>query len=241
MPDSNYPKVYLPPDANCFLSTVHHCLSSKNYINLIIGSKSPTPVYLSVSEAAKHCHDGASVWKFASTDGGADPDVVLVGIGVEVTFEAVKAVEILKSLEPALRVRMVNVTDLMVLSAETTHPHALKGSDFADLFTEDRSVLFNYHGYAAELQGLLFGRLGVHRMRVNGYREEGTTTTPFDMMLLNSVSRFDVATRALVAGAGRSETVQKNLERNLREIEARVKATKEYIYKHGKGNATGFR
>jgi len=227
-------RVYLPPDANCFLSTLHHCLGSKNYVNLVIGSKHPTHVYLSPSEAAEHCRLGASVWEFASTDKGASPDVVLVGIGVEVTLEVVKAVELLKSLETGLRVRMVNVTDLMVLSAETTHPHSLKKDRFVELFTADAPLLFNYHGYATELQALLFGRPGVHRMVVNGYREEGTTTTPFDMMLRNNVSRYDVAVRALQAAAERNEAVKRNLERGMKEIEERAKEVREYIRQNGK-------
>ncbi len=118
-------QVYLPPDSNCFLSTLHHCLGSRNYVNLIIGAKQPAPVYLSPSEAADHCRRGASIWKWVSTDDGTSPDIVLVGIGVELTFEVIKAIELLRSMEPSLRVRMVNVTDLMVLSAESSHPHAL--------------------------------------------------------------------------------------------------------------------
>jgi len=227
--------VYLPPDANCFLSTVHHCLKSKNYVNLIIGSKQPTPVYLSPSEAAEHCKLGASIWKWASTNEGADPDVVVVGIGVEVTFEVIKAVELLKSVQPKLRVRMVNVADLMVLAAETTHPHALDNAKFGELFTNDKPLLFNYHGYATELQGILFGRSGLHRMLVNGYREEGTTTTPFDMLLRNNVSRYDIATRALQAAAGNVEAVKSDLDRSLAEIESKVKSVREHISATGTG------
>ena len=228
-------RVYLPPDANCFLSTVHHCLQSKNYVNLMIGSKQPTAVYLSPEDAAEHCRKGASIWGFASTDGGKDPDVVLVGIGVEVTFEVVKAAELLQTLVPDLRIRIVNVTDLMVLAAESRHPHALTRSYFNDMFTEDKPICFNYHGYAAELQGLLFGRPGLHRMTVEGYREEGSTTTPFDMMLVNCVSRFDVAKRALRSASEQNENVKGILDQALKQVDLRVSEVRDYIQAQGKG------
>jgi len=229
------PQVYLPPDANCLLSTVDHCLKSKNLVNLVIGSKNSTPVYLSPSQAADHCRRGVAVWRFASTHDGADPDVVLVGIGVEVTFEVVKAVELLREISPDLRVRAVNVTDLFVLAAESRHPHALTDEVFGELFALDRPVLFNYHGYATELQGLLFGRPNLHRMQVNGYREEGSTTTPFDMLLRNQVSRFDVARRALQAAAESSEPAKGRLEEALGRIDELVEQVQQHIYANGKG------
>lgn len=228
-------RVYLPPDANCFLDTIHHCLQSRNYVNLVVGSKQPTPVYLSVEEAAEHCKNGAGIWEFASTFGGEDPDVVLVGIGVELTFEVIKAVELLKDLSPELRVRTVNITDLMVVHAEMVHPHAMSRQQFTEIFTDDRAVVFNYHGYPAELQGLLFGRPGLHRMIVNGYREEGSTTTPFHMMLLNGVSRYDLAKTALRTAAKRNEAVRKGLDEALKKVEDKVKATTDYIYQSEQG------
>jgi xylulose-5-phosphate/fructose-6-phosphate phosphoketolase len=166
---------------------------------------------------------------------------VLVGIGVEVTFETVSAAFLLRSLYPSLKVRVVNVTDLMILAPETTHPHALSREKFAELFTRDRPVLFNYHGYPTELQGLLFGRdgesgvSGIGRMRVNGYREEGSTTTPFDMMLVNGVSRFDLAEGALRAVAERNEEVKKGLEELVGEVKRRVAEVQKFIREHGKG------
>ncbi|KAK0611340.1 XFP N-terminal domain-containing protein [Immersiella caudata] len=229
-------RVYLPPDANCFLSTVHHMLKSKNKTNLVIGSKQPTAVYLSPEEAAEHCRIGASIWHFASTPlpANTDPDVVLVGIGVEVTFEVIKAAELLRAICPSLRVRVINVTDLMVLVAESKHPHAISKERFAELFTNDRPVHFNYHGYVTELQGLLFGREGLWRMSVAGYREEGSTTTPFDMMLVNGVSRFDVATWALNAGAEWNEEVRRDLEKSAKEVGGRVDDVRKFIAQHGK-------
>jgi len=228
-------RVYLPPDANCFLSTLAHCLRSKDYVNLMVGSKAPSPVYLSVDEAEAHCRAGASVWKFASTDDGLNPDVVVVGIGAEITFEVIKAAELLLELEPNLRVRVVNVTDLMVLGTEGTHPHALTHDDFDALFTHDRPIHFNYHGYAAELKGLLFGRPQVERITVESYREEGSTTTPFDMMLLNKVSRYDVAEAALKGAAKSNEKVKLELGMKLSEIRHRVQKIKQYILENGKG------
>ncbi|KAK0649233.1 XFP N-terminal domain-containing protein [Cercophora newfieldiana] len=229
-------RVYLPPDANCFLSTVAHILNSRNKTNLVIGSKQPTAVYLSPDEAAEHCRLGASIWHFASTPllAKTDPDVVLVGIGVEVTFEVVKAAELLRTVCPALRVRVANVTDLMILVAESRHPHALSKEKFVELFTADRPVHFNYHGYATELQGLLFGREGLWRMSVAGYQEEGSTTTPFDMMLVNGVSRFDVAKWALRAGADRNEEVKVNLEKLVEDVDGRVDEVRKFISEHGK-------
>ncbi|KAK0714428.1 XFP N-terminal domain-containing protein [Apiosordaria backusii] len=206
-------RVYLPPDANCFLSTVHHCLKSKNYTNLIIGSKQPTAVYLSAEEAAEHCKQGASIWHFASSplEPNEEPDVVLVGIGVEVTFEVVKAAELLRAICPALKVRVVNVTDLMILAPVSRHPHALSKEKFLELFTRDKPVLFNYHG-----------------MSVEGYREEGTTTTPFDMMLVNGVSRFNVARWAVEVG------VKGEGGKVVGEIEKRVEEVRRFIAENGK-------
>ncbi|KAH8742761.1 XFP domain-containing protein [Diaporthe sp. PMI_573] len=229
-------RVYLPPDANCFLSTIHHCLGSRNYVNLVIGSKQPTAAYLTPEQAAEHCRVGASIWSFASTplpDDKTQPDVVLVGIGAEVTFEVVKAAELLRSLAPALRVRVVNVTDVMVLAAESRHPHALSRQQFLDMFTADRHVAFSYHGYAAELQGLVFGRPGLSRMSVNGYREEGSTTTPFDMMLVNGLSRFDVIRRALRSGAEVNPEIRQSLDKTLRQVDDKLREVKSFIEENG--------
>jgi xylulose-5-phosphate/fructose-6-phosphate phosphoketolase len=249
VPNTHQTQVYLPPDANCFLSTVHHCLKSRNKTNLIIGSKQPTAVYLTPAEAAEHCRQGASIWRFASSpsssspgndDADDQPDVVLAGIGVEVTFEVVKAAELLRALCPALRVRVVNVTDLMILAAPASgHPHALSEQAFERVFAaaDHCPVLFNYHGYPAELRGLLFGRAARHLARVSvaGYAEEGSTTTPFDMMLVNGVSRFDLAQRALKAGAEANPKVRRVLEECLAQVRERVEEVKRFIGEHGKG------
>lgn len=226
-------RVYLPPDANCFVCTMAHCLRSKNYINLMIGSKSPMPCWLSPEEAESHCIAGASVWKFASTDGGVDPDVVLVGIGVEVTFEVVAAAAMLKKDLPQLRVRVVNVTDLMILGAPGTHPHALDQSAFISLFTEDKPIVFNFHGNPSSLKSLLFGReyLTSKRVTIQGYIEEGTTTTPFAMLTSNNASRFDVAMNAL-KDVSRAE-VRVGMHEWMANYQHQKNKNDEYILEHG--------
>ena len=147
-------RVYFPPDANTFLSTMAHCLQSKNYVNLMVGSKQPSAVFLSADEAENHCRAGASVWKFASTDDGLNPDVVLDGIGAELTFEVIAAADILRTEMPELRVRVVNVTDLMILGSFSSHPHALTDDAFDALFTEDVHVHFNYHVSVHQSSGI---------------------------------------------------------------------------------------
>ncbi|PYH41359.1 putative phosphoketolase [Aspergillus saccharolyticus JOP 1030-1] len=222
-------RVYLPPDANTFLSTLHHCLKSKNYINLMVGSKQPTPVYLSPEEAERHCRAGASIWKFCSTDEGLDPDVVLVGIGVEVMFEVIAAAAILRQRCPELRVRVVNVTDLMILENQGQHPHALSTEAFDSLFGSDRPIHINYHGYPTELKGLLFGRPRLDRVTIEGYMEEGSTTTPFDMMLLNRVSRYHVAQAAVIGAGRRNERVQLRQQELCAELGHEIAETRKYI------------
>ena len=228
-------RVYLPPDANTFLSTVAHCLRSVNYVNLMVGSKQPAPVYLSAEEAESHCRAGASVWKFASTDDGLDPDVVIVGIGPELTFEVIEAAAMLRKLAPSLRLRVVNVTDLMVLELEGSHPHSLSHDDFDAMFTAEKPIHFNYHGYAKDIKALLFGRPNLQRISVQGYNEEGSTTTPFDMMLRNQVSRYHVAQAALKGAAIRNEKVRVDLHKLHTGLLHQISKTQEYIMATGKG------
>ncbi|KAH9945234.1 phosphoketolase [Epithele typhae] len=219
-------RVYLPPDANCFLSTMAHCLRAKTI-------KQPTPVWLSPEEADLHCIAGASTWKFASTDEGMSPDVVLVGIGVEMTFEVIAAAALLRKEIPALRVRVVNVTDLMILGPFGTHPHALSHEGFESLFTKNKPVIFNYHGYPSELKGLLFGRPNTHRMLIQGYIEEGTTTSPFMMMVLNKTSRYDLATEAIRSAALLNPRVEIDAHKTISHILHLAQKDKDYIMAHG--------
>jgi len=230
---SSIVRVYLPPDANCFLSTLDHCLQAKNYINLMIGSKHPTPVWLTPEEAHDHCVAGASVWKFCSTDGGLDPDVVLVGCGTEVTFEVIAAASLLKRELPQLRVRVVNVTDLMVLSKYGDHPHALSDPEFESLFTKDKPVVFDFHGYPSAVKQLMFDRHCSHRVKVLGYIEEGTTTTPFRMLTCNHASRYDVAIHALRVTCGVPH-VDLDAHRLIARYQGKIREHEEYILKHAK-------
>ncbi|KAL8646263.1 MAG: hypothetical protein Q9226_006943 [Calogaya cf. arnoldii] len=227
-------RVYFPPDANTFLSTLAHCLRSKNYVNLMVGSKQPQPVFLSPEEAESHCRAGVSVWKFASTEDGLNPDVVLVGIGAELTFEVIEAAAMLRKKAPNLRVRVINVTDLMVLSLEGSHPHALSHNDFDALFTADKPIHFNYHGYANELKGLLFGRPNLHRISIEAYDEEGSTTTPLDMMLRNRVSRWHVVDAALKGAAVGNEKVRVDMHELRSNNMHELKNVGDYILETGK-------
>ncbi|KAG8960880.1 hypothetical protein FRC03_006048 [Tulasnella sp. 419] len=200
-------RIYLPPDANCTLSVLAHCLRSKNYVNLIIGSKADSPSFLNVEEATKHCIAGVSVWKKYSTDEGLNPDIVLVGIGVEVTVEVIAAAALLQ--KEGVRVRVINVIDLMVLGEEGTHPHALTNTAFDALFGKDTPVVINFHGYPTHVKALLFSRnqsLARKRFEVLGYIEEGTTTTPWSMLRLNKAGRYDVAEKAIGLIAGHNPT-----------------------------------
>ncbi|KAI8823612.1 phosphoketolase [Fimicolochytrium jonesii] len=195
---TNMVRIYLPPDSNTLLTTIDHCLASRNYVNLIISSKQPMPLWLEPEEAIAHCKAGASIWRRYSSHDGNDPDVVLVGCGNETTFEVIAAAEMLKIDAPNLRVRVVNVTDLMILSATGRHPHALSDEEFNALFTTDKPVIFNFHGTPGVVRGLVFDRpLIAGRLAVHGYNQEGTTTTPFKMLTANGCSRFDLAINAL--------------------------------------------
>lgn len=201
-------RVYLPPDANCLMSTVDHCLRSKNYVNLVVANKQPMPQWLSMSEAIAHCRAGASIWRWASIDDGINPDVVLVGIGDTVTLEIMAAASILRHELPELRVRVVNVTDLLILEQNSMHPHGLDEEMFEALFTPDRPVIVNFHGYPSAVKQLIYGRHHTQgRFYINGYREEGTTTTPFDMNVRNGTDRYHIITQAIRLAAAHNPRV----------------------------------
>jgi xylulose-5-phosphate/fructose-6-phosphate phosphoketolase len=183
-------RVYLPPDANTLLSVADHCLRSRNYVNVIVAGKQPALTYLSMDEAIGHCTRGLGIWEWASTDAGDDPDVVLGCCGDVPTLEALAAAAILRERLPDLRVRVVNVVDLMRLQPDSEHPHGLSDVDFDSLFTTDRPIVFAYHGYPTLLHRLTYRRTNHRNLHVRGYKEEGTTTTPFDMVMLNDLDRF---------------------------------------------------
>ena len=190
-------RIYLPPDANCLLSTADHALASRNYVNLIIIDKQPELQWLELGAARAHCAAGASIWAWAGNDAGATPDVVLACAGDVPTLETLAAAWWLRQKAPELRVRVVNVVDLMSLFSPEEHPHGMTDDRFASMFTADTDVVFAFHGYAGAVHYLLHGRPAPARFHVRGYREEGTTTTPFDMVVLNQTSRFHLAAEAL--------------------------------------------
>jgi xylulose-5-phosphate/fructose-6-phosphate phosphoketolase len=183
-------RVYLPPDANCLLSVADHCLRSRDYVNVIVAGKQPALNYLTMEEAIAHCTRGIGVWNWASSDEGAEPDVVLACAGDVPTLETVAAAAILREQLPDLKVRVVNVVDLMRLEPETEHPHGLSDREFDALFTAAQPVIFAYHGYPWLIHRLTYRRTNHHNLHVRGYKEEGTTTTPFDMVMLNDLDRF---------------------------------------------------
>jgi xylulose-5-phosphate/fructose-6-phosphate phosphoketolase len=183
-------RVYLPPDANTLLSVTDHCLRSRNYVNVIVAGKQPAPQWLGVDDAVAHCTRGAGIWDWASTDAGAEPDVVLGCAGDVPTLEVLAAAALLREHLPELKVRVVNVVDLMRLQPPSEHPHGLTDAEFDGLFTTDRPVVFAYHGYPWLIHRLTYRRKNHGNLHVRGYKEEGTTTTPFDMVMLNDLDRF---------------------------------------------------
>jgi xylulose-5-phosphate/fructose-6-phosphate phosphoketolase len=190
-------RIYLPPDANTLLSVADHCLRSRNYVNLIVIDKQPQLQWLDIDAATAHAARGASVWAWASTDGGAQPDVVLACAGDTATLETVAAAWWLRRLAPELRVRVVNVVDLMTLFPPHDHPHGMREKAFVELFTAEQPVVFAFHGYQRAIHQLVHGRPNAERFHVRGFNEQGTTTTPFDMVVLNDMSRFHLAAEAL--------------------------------------------
>jgi xylulose-5-phosphate/fructose-6-phosphate phosphoketolase len=182
-------RVYLPPDANCLLATADHCLRSRDYVNVMVAGKQPSPNWLSIGDAALHCARGIGIWEWASNDGG-DPEVVLACAGDVPTLETLAAVGLLRRHLPSLRVRVVNVVDLMRLVPETEHPHGLPDGEFDALFTTDRPIIFAFHGYPWLIHRLCYRRTDHDNLHVRGYKEEGTVTTPFDMTLRNDIDRF---------------------------------------------------
>jgi xylulose-5-phosphate/fructose-6-phosphate phosphoketolase len=189
-------RVYLPPDANTLLSVTDHCLRSRNYVNVIVAGKQPAPQWLTMEEAVRHCTAGLGIWEFASNDDGAlpgaGPDVVMVCAGDVPTLETLAAVDWLRRNVPGLKIRVVNVVDLMTLEPPTEHPHGLSDADYDAIFTKDKPIVFNFHGYPWLIHRLTYRRTN-QRLHVRGYKEEGTTTTPFDMCVLNATDRFHLA------------------------------------------------
>jgi xylulose-5-phosphate/fructose-6-phosphate phosphoketolase len=197
-------RVYLPPDTNCLLEVADHCLRSKHYVNVIVAGKQPSLDYLTMDEAIAHCTRGVGIWDWASNDNGGEPDVVLACCGDIPTLETVSAAALLREHMPDLKVRVVNVVDLMRLQPEIEHPHGLSDREYESIFTTSKPVIFAYHGYPTLIHRLTYRRRGHNNLHVRGYKEEGTTTTPFDMVMLNDMDRFHLVIDAIdrVPGLG---------------------------------------
>ena len=212
-------RVYLPPDANTLLSVADHCLRSRNYVNVVVAGKQPALNYLSMEEAVAHCTRGLGIWEWASNDDVGEPDVVLACCGDVPTLETLGAAAILRERLPDLKVRVVNVVDLMRLQPESEHPHGLPDTEFDSLFTTDRPIVFAYHGYPWLIHRLTYRRGNHRNLHVRGYKEEGTTTTPFDMVMLNDLDRFhlvmDVVDRVPDLAASAAHLRQEMVDRRL--------------------------
>lgn len=222
-------RVYLPPDANTLLSVADHCLRSRDYVNVIVAGKQPQLQYLDMDTAVRHCTEGLGIWAWASNDQGREPDVVMACAGDIPTLETLAAVDILRREFPQLRVRVVNIVNLMRLLQPSEHPHGLPDKEFDTLFTTDKPIIFAYHGYPWLIHRLAYRRTNHHNLHVRGYKEEGTTTTPFDMVVMNDLDRFhlamDVIDRLPQLGAAAAYVRQKLREKLIEH--------KEYIRRHG--------
>jgi xylulose-5-phosphate/fructose-6-phosphate phosphoketolase len=222
-------RVYLPPDANCLLSVMDHCLKSRHYVNVVVAGKHPSPQWLNMDEAVVHCTKGIGIWAWASNDENAEPDVVMACAGDVPTLETLAAVSILKEKLPDLKIRVVNVVDLMKLQPETEHPHGLSDKDFDSLFTKSKPVIFAFHAYPWLIHRLTYRRKNHSNIHVRGYKEEGTITTPFDMTVLNDMDRFhlvqDVIDRLPQLGDKAAYLKQ--------EMQDKLIEHKNYIYENG--------
>jgi xylulose-5-phosphate/fructose-6-phosphate phosphoketolase len=212
--------VYLAPDANTLLSVADHCLRSRNYVNVIVAGKQPALNYLSMDDAVAHCTRGLGIWDWASSDAGSEPDVVMACAGDVPTLEVLAATDLLRQHLPDLKVRVVNVVDLMRLQPPSEHPHGLPDAEFDDIFTSDKPVVFAYHGYPWLVHRLTYRRANHDNLHVRGYKEEGTTTTPFDMVMLNDLDRFhlvmDVIDRVPSLGTKAAHIRQHMVDERLR-------------------------
>src|SRR5579863_8463127 len=222
-------RVYLPPDANTLLSVADHCLRSRNYVNVIVAGKQPALQWLEMSAAIKHCTAGLGIWEWASNDAGGDPDVVMACAGDVPTLETLAAVKMLRHEFPDLKIRVINVVDLMTLQLRSEHPHGLSDKEFDVLFTQNKPIIFAYHGYPWLIHRLTYRRTNHPNLHVRGYKEEGTTTTPFDMVVLNEVDRFHLACDVVdrVPGLGSKAAYFKQFIRD------RLLDHKDYIRRHG--------
>jgi xylulose-5-phosphate/fructose-6-phosphate phosphoketolase len=222
-------RVYLPPDANCLLSVADHCLRSRNYVNVIVAGKQPELQWLDMDAAIKHCTVGLGIWQWASSDADQQPDAVIACAGDVPTLEALAAVDLLRRHFPDIKLRFVNVVDLMTLQSPSEHPHGISDREFDSIFTTDAPVVFAYHGYPWLIHRLTYRRTGHDNFHVHGYKEEGTTTTPFDMTVLNELDRYHLA-GDVVDRVARLRSVGANFKQMLRD---RLVEHKQYVREHG--------
>jgi xylulose-5-phosphate/fructose-6-phosphate phosphoketolase len=222
-------RVYLPPDANCLLSVTDHCLRSRNYVNLIVAGKQPAPQWLTMDQAIKHCTAGIGIWEWASNDRGGEPDVIMACCGDVPTLETLAAVDLMRRHIPELKIRVINVVNLMTLQPPGEHPHGLSDKDFNALFTTNKPIIFAFHGYPWLIHRLSYRRTNHKNLHVRGYKEEGTTTTPFDMCVLNDLDRFDLVGDVIdrVPELGARAAYAKQAIRDA------LIDHKEYIYQYG--------
>jgi xylulose-5-phosphate/fructose-6-phosphate phosphoketolase len=222
-------RVYLPPDANTLLSVTDHCLRSRNYVNVIVAGKQPSPQWLDMDAAIKHSTAGIGIWPWASSDQGNEPDVVMACCGDVPTLETLAAVDMLREFFPDLKVRVVNVVDLMKLQPQSEHPHGLSDQAFDVLFTNDKPIIFAYHGYPSLIHQLTYRRTNHPNLHVRGYKEEGTTTTPFDMTVMNDLDRFHLFGDVI----DRLQQLESHAGRARHFIRDRLFDHKQYIEQHG--------
>ncbi len=222
-------RIYLPPDANCLLAVMDHCLRSRHYVNVVIAGKHPAPQWLTMEAAVRHCAAGIGIWSWAGTDSDDEPDLVMACCGDVPTLETLAAVILLRENLPELKIRVVNVVDLMKLAPPGEHPHGLADSDFDALFTRDKPVIFAFHAYPWLIHRLTYRRTNHHNLHVHGYREEGTVTTPFDMTVLNELDRFHLAIDAIdrLPGTGEKGITLKQ------QLQAGLGRHQQYIRRHG--------
>ena len=222
-------RVYLPPDANTLLSVADHCLRSRDYVNVIVAGKQPALQYLDMESAIEHCTAGVGIWDWASTDQGTEPDVVMACAGDVPTLETLAAVDLLRQHFSDIKIRVVNVVDLMTIQPSTEHPHGLSDREFDSIFTTDKPVIFAYHGYPWLIHRLTYRRTNHDNFHVRGYKEEGTTTTPFDMTVLNDLDRFHLA-GDVIDRVPRLQRVGAHFKQFLRD---KLVEHKQYICDHG--------
>jgi xylulose-5-phosphate/fructose-6-phosphate phosphoketolase len=230
---AEFVRVYLPPDANCLLSVMDHCLRSRHYVNVVIAGKHPAPQWLNMEAAVKHCLQGIGIWSWASNDHDKSPDVIMACCGDVPTLETLAAVSILREYLPDLRVRVINVVDLTRLQPQSEHPHGLSDIDFDELFTKDKPVIFAFHAYPWLIHRLTYRRTNHENFHVRGYKEEGTITTPFDMTVLNEMDRFHLVMDAI-------DRLPQTAEQGIylkQQLKQKLIAHKQYIDRHGEDMA----